>query len=49
VFKKHLKWFLVGLYLLGGGCFVLFVLAIINVIPGVTGNVTTLYLASLIK
>ena len=48
MFKKHLKWFLVGLYLLGGGCFVLFVLAIINVIPDVSGNVATFYLASLV-
>ncbi|XP_052254255.1 solute carrier family 49 member 4 homolog isoform X2 [Dreissena polymorpha] len=33
IFAKHTKWFLIGLYLSGGACFIVFVLALISVVP----------------
>ncbi|XP_052254258.1 solute carrier family 49 member 4-like isoform X2 [Dreissena polymorpha] len=33
IFAKQMKWFLIGLYLSGGACFTIFVLALISVVP----------------
>ena len=37
-FSKHMKWFLVVLFILGGGCFLVFALALINIIPDLKGS-----------
>ena len=39
IFSKHMKWILVGLYVCGCACFVLFALSLISVLPDTTGTI----------
>lgn len=32
-FSKHMKWFLLALFILGGGCFLVFTLSLVSIVP----------------
>ena len=38
-FSKHMKWFLLVLFILGGGCFLVFTLSLVSIIPDLKGTV----------
>ena len=39
IFSRHMKWFLVALFILGGGCFIVFTFCLIGLIPDLKGNI----------
>ncbi|XP_053372758.1 solute carrier family 49 member 4 homolog [Mercenaria mercenaria] len=46
IFAKHMKWFLVVLYIAGGGCFIVFALALISVVPDTDAAIYTSYISA---
>lgn len=46
IFAKHMKWFLVGLYVAGGGCFVVFALSLIAVVPDTDSVIYSTYISA---
>ena len=37
-FSKHMKWFLLILFILGGGCFLVFALYLVHIVPDLKGK-----------
>ncbi|XP_052804242.1 solute carrier family 49 member 4 homolog isoform X2 [Mya arenaria] len=44
MFARHIKWILIGLFMSGGLCFVVFVLALISIVPKTTGVLFSTYI-----
>ncbi|XP_060584064.1 solute carrier family 49 member 4 homolog [Ruditapes philippinarum] len=44
IFAKHMKWILIALYIVGGGCFLLFTLALISVVPDTDAVIYSTYI-----